>query len=758
MNNTINQDAIYQLLANHHQIHFSQVKAFAKLFDEGASIPFIARYRKEQTGGLDDVILRRLEKSLVSERDLAAYRQKISELLNNQHALTDALTQRIAQASSKLELDDIYRPYRPSRHSVANSAKLAGLEPIALEILSGKDPKDALANFVCPDTLTDETGKSFVANFHEYNKQLAGVQAIIVEIWTQALALFDSLRMGFAQTATLRCELANEEKRSEGEKFKDYFAHSEPFATLSNHRLLAMLRGRQQGVLLLHIDGEDAPFIDKIHQHFHLANTGFLSDCANKLWSKWRSQIEHRLLTERRMHAETEAIAVFAQNLKHLLMAAPAGRKVILGIDPGFKHGIKMAVIDGTGEVLATSTAYPFGSDGQRQKAHNTIAQLVKEHQAELIAIGNGTASRETEQIVKTVIDEHQLDAKSIVVNEAGASVYSASELASSELSDLDVSLRGAVSIARRLQDPLSELVKVDPKAIGVGQYQHDVNQNELENSLNKVTEDCVNAVGVDVNTASPAILAHIAGLNKNVAQQIVNYRRQYGAFKNREELKQVPRFGTKTFEQSAGFLRIKDGNEPLDATGVHPESYDLVYRLLAQANKTLTEVLGNEQLINSLGDTNSFSQLSGALNELTKPAHDPRGDFKTAKFHQDVNDIATLKVGMVLEGVVTNVTDFGCFVDIGVHQDGLVHISELSDDFVDKPNKLVKPQDIVKVRVILVDEARKRISLSMKAGKKAPANKPKKTKTHHTKATTQKMGSLGALLQQAGIKTNTPS
>lgn len=754
----INQDVIYQLLANKHQISITQVKAFAHLFDEGASVPFIARYRKEQTGGLDDVILRSLEKDLIFERDLATYRQKISELLNNQNALTNELSTRIAQATSKLELDDIYQPYRPRRRSVASRAKLAGLHPITLEILAGKDPKDALAAFVCPDTLTDEMGERFDADFHTYDKQLAGVQAIIVELWAQSLELFDELRIGFSQTATLHATLATEDKRTEGEKFKDYFEHSEPFAKLSNHRLLAMLRGRQKSILLLHIDGEDTPFIEKIQRHFNLnsnTNNAFLLECTNKLWAKWRPQIEHRLLTERRMSAETDAIAVFAQNLKHLLMTPPAGRKVILGIDPGFKNGAKMAVIDATGEVLATNTVYPFGSDNQLQQARTMIAQLIKEHQVELIAIGNGTASRESEQLVKSIIEKEQLSTTSIVVNESGASVYSASELASNELAELDVSLRGAVSIARRLQDPLSELVKVEPKAIGVGQYQHDVNQSELENSLNKVTEDCVNAVGVDVNTASPAILAHIAGLNKNVAQQIVNYRRTNGAFKNREELKNVPRLGTKTFEQAAGFLRIKDGNEPLDATGVHPESYQLVYNILTQAKKSLVEVLGDEEVVKSLGDTTSFSQLSGVLNELAKPAHDPRGEFKTAKFHQDVNDIKDLKIGMILEGVVTNVTDFGCFVDIGVHQDGLVHISELSDSFVDNPSKIVKPQDVVKVRVILVDETRKRIGLSMKSDKQTPTNHKVKTKSKHTKPTKtlQKLGSLGTLLQQAGLK-----
>lgn len=771
---TPNQEQIYQTLAVAHHIKIGQVHAFARLFDEGASVPFIARYRKEETGGLDDVVLRSLEKALVFERDLAQYRQKTRELLAAQNALTDELLERIVHATSKLELDEIYQPYRPRRRSVAGRARLAGLEPIALEILAGKDPKSALDGFSCPAVLTDEAGESFDADFHEYDKQLNGVQAIILDIWATSLELLDKVRISFNKTASIRSELIDEDKKEMGEKFKDYFAYCEPFAKLSNHRLLAMLRGRQQDVLVLHVEGEDVPNVEAICRHFNIdkdaANGEFLSETAQKLWlTKWRPQIEHRLLTERRTDAQTHAIGVFAENLKHLLMAAPAGRKVILGVDPGFRNGVKMAVIDATGEVLATDTVYPFEPKNQQEQACETIAKLIEVYRVELVAIGNGTASRESEALVKSVIHKHHLKAKTVVVSEAGASVYSASEIASCELSGLDVSLRGAVSIARRLQDPLSELVKVEPKAIGVGQYQHDVNQSELENSLDKVTEDCVNAVGVDVNTASPAILAHIAGLNKNVAQQIVNYRRNNGVFKNREELKNVPRLGVKTFEQAAGFLRIKDGTEPLDATGVHPESYGLVYEILRQANKSLDDVLGNDKAIRTLkGNATDYSQLATALNELAKPAHDPRGEFKTANFCDTVNEIKDLSIGMILEGVVTNVTTFGCFVDIGVHQDGLVHISELSDDFVANPAEVVKPQDIVKVQVLSVDEARKRIGLSMKT-QKAPAktkplanNKtdgslshtPKKpfSKNKIAQKPTEKLGSFGALLKQAGL------
>ncbi|WP_066802722.1 helix-hairpin-helix domain-containing protein [Moraxella oblonga] len=777
----INHTAIYQKLATAHNLRVAQVQAFATLLDEGASVPFIARYRKDKTGGLDDEILRVLEKALANERELETRRSKVLELLSNQNALTDELAERVGNATSKLELDAIYEPYRPKRRSLSAKATLAGLRPFALQILAG-EPLSVLAGYTPVSRVTDDTGESFDVDYSTLDLQLAGVQAIVLDEWALNLDLFDKVRTGFNATASIHSQLVGEEKREAGEKFKDYFDHTEPFAKLSNHRLLAMLRGRQANVLVLSVLGEDEPNISQIKQSLNIDETSeqgkFLGETAEKLWSvKWRPQIEHRLLTERRLVAETHAIGVFAQNLKHLLMTAPAGRKVILGVDPGIRHGVKMALIDATGEVLTTDTVYPF-TDKTPENAKEVIKNLIATHNVELVAIGNGTASRETDELIKAVIDENKLSAKAVVVSEAGASVYSASQIASDELPELDVSVRGAVSIARRLQDPLSELVKVEPKAIGVGQYQHDVNQTELESSLDKVTEDCVNAVGVDVNTASPAILAHIAGLNKNVAQQIVNYRRENGAFKNREQLKAVPRLGVKTFEQSAGFLRIKDGDEPLDATGVHPESYGLVYEILSKAGKSLSEVLGNEALAKSLNDSNDhFSQTATVLAELAKPAHDPRGEFKTAKFRDDVSQMGHLQIGMELEGVVTNVTAFGCFVDVGVHQDGLVHISELSDGFVADPADIVKPQDIVKVRVLSVDETRKRIALTMKQAKASPISdmdkkpkgdkKPSKNTTDKAKLDkpkfdkaksdknkdTGKIGSLGALLKQAGLK-----
>lgn len=532
----INHTAIYQKLAKNHAVRTEQVQAFADLLDEGASVPFIARYRKDRTGGLDDDMLRTLEKALTHERDLQARRNKVLDLLTAQNALTDELGERITNAVSKLELDAIYEPYRPKRRTLSAKATLAGLAPIAKRILAGEHLGVALSDYTPVSTVTDEQGESFDVDYSTHELQLAGVQAIILDEWALNLDLFDKVRVGFNATASIHAKLVGEEKREVGEKFKDYFDHTESFAKLSNHRLLAMLRGRQANVLTLSVLGEDEPFIAQIKNAFGIDESDergqFLAQTASRLWhAKWRPQIEHRLLTERRLDAQAHAIGVFAQNLKHLLMAAPAGRKVILGVDPGIRHGIKMAVIDSTGDVVATDTVYPF-TDPTTDKAKATIAKLMMDHHVELVAIGNGTASRESEEIIKMVIDEHDLSAKAVMVSEAGASVYSASEIASHELPNLDVSVRGAVSIARRLQDPLSELVKVHPKAIGVGQYQHDVNQAELESSLDKVTEDCVNAVGVDVNTASPAILAHIAGLNKNVAQQIVNYRRTNGALK----------------------------------------------------------------------------------------------------------------------------------------------------------------------------------------------------------------------------------
>ncbi|MEN6669710.1 Tex family protein [Psychrobacter sp. B38] len=727
---------IHDKLARALGIKTAQVNAFVKLYDEGATVPFIARYRKEKTQNLDDAQLRALEKSLNYERDMATRRLKITELLSTQGNLTDELQTRIDNATSKLELEDIYLPYRPRRRSPAAKARAAGLDVAAQAILTQEiTPTDALVDYQVQASVTDDSGNEIEVDFSDIDKQLAGLQAIIVDEWTQALDLLDNLRNGFAKTASIVSTVASEEKREVGEKFKDYFEHSESLARLPNHRLLAMLRGRQENVLGLKVEGEDTPFIEKIVSHFEVdakapaARREFLTEAASSLWKdKWRPHIEHRLLTEKRLTAEADAIEVFANNLQHLLMSAPAGRKVILGVDPGIRHGVKMAIVDAQGHVMLDSndkpvvaTVYPFAPDNKIDEAKAVIDELLSTYQVDLVAIGNGTASRETDAMIKEILAANDaLKANVVIVNESGASVYSASELASDELANLDVSVRGAVSIARRLQDPLSELVKVDPKAIGVGQYQHDVNQNQLADSLDKVTQDSVNAVGVDVNTASPAILAHIAGLNRNVAQQIVSYRKEHGAFDSREALKNVPRLGVKTFEQAAGFLRVHGGSNPLDATGVHPESYDLVDSLLTQTGKSLPEIIGNEGVLNTI-DTTSLAandeniSVKSILDELAKPARDPRPEFKTANFRDDVNSIKDLTEGMTLEGVVTNVTAFGCFVDVGVHQDGLVHISQMANDFVADPMNRVKPGDIVSVRVISIDEKRGRIGFSMK-------------------------------------------
>ena len=747
---------IHDKLARALGIKTAQVNAFVKLYDEGATVPFIARYRKEKTQNLDDAQLRALEKSLNYERDMATRRLKITELLSTQGNLTDELQTRIDNATSKLELEDIYLPYRPRRRSLAAKARAAGLDTAAQAVLTQEvTPTEALADYQAISSITDDSGNEIEVDFSDIEKQLAGVQAIIVDEWTQALHLLDHLRSSFAKTASIVSSVASEEKREVGEKFKDYFEHSESLARLPNHRLLAMLRGRQENVLGLKIEGEDTPFIERITKHFEIdakaptERQAFLVEAASSLWKdKWRPHIEHRLLTEKRLTAEAAAIDVFANNLQHLLMSAPAGRKVILGVDPGIRHGVKMAIIDAQGHVMldgedkpVIATVYPFAPDNKMQEAKTVIDELLSTYHVDLVAIGNGTASRETDAMIKEILAANEaLTAKAVIVNESGASVYSASELATDELGNLDVSVRGAVSIARRLQDPLSELVKVDPKAIGVGQYQHDVNQNQLADSLDKVTQDSVNAVGVDVNTASPAILAHIAGLNKNVAQQIVTYRKEHGAFDSREALKNVPRLGIKTFEQAAGFLRIHDGSNPLDATGVHPESYAVVDSLLAQAGKALAEVIGNDGILNSI-DTTSIAanddniSVRAIIEELAKPARDPRPEFKTANFRDDVNSIKDLTEGMMLEGVVTNVTAFGCFVDVGVHQDGLVHISQMANDFVADPMNRVKPGDIVSVRIISIDESRGRIGFSMKPENEKPVRAAAKPASDHTDA-----------------------
>ena len=777
---------LVQQLAKELAVRPNQVEAAIKLIDEGASVPFIARYRKEVTQGLDDTQLRQLDTRLSYLRDLYERREKVIESLKEQDKLSDDLLARVNAAETKNALEEIYAPYRPKRTSKSFKAKEAGLGPIAARIFAEQvEPSEALAGFIHAD-------------YPDVDSQLDAVQHILIDEWAQNIALTTELKEIFAKTAVLKSLVASDEKKEVGKKFRDYFDFSENLNKVPSHRLLAMLRGRQENVLGLKVDGEDSAPLARIETEYNLdqiqpqARQDFLKQTAKLFWlGKVRPQIEHSLLTEKRLAAEAEAMDVFAENLRHLLLSAPAGARCTLGVDPGIRTGVKLAVVNQSGDVVAHSTVYPFAPKEDKAGAIEELARLCREHHVDLIAIGNGTASRETEAVVAEMMAAHSdLKLTRVSVSEAGASVYSASELASQELPELDVSIRGAVSIARRLQDPLAELVKIDPKSIGVGQYQHDVNQAGLAKTLEAVVEDCVNSVGVDVNTASSAILGYIAGLNKAIAQQIVDYRKEHGRFDNRQALKNVPRLGERTFEQAAGFLRIQAGSEPLDASAVHPESYGLVQKIAAAKATTVKDIIGNTEIIRSVNAEEFVDEQVGlptiqdVLSELEKPGRDPRPEFRTAKFREDITEVAQLTEGMQLEGVVTNVTNFGAFVDVGVHQDGLVHISELANEFVADPHKVVKPGQIVQVRVLQVDVERNRVNLSMRPeGSAAPAKaaraprrdqeqrterkpqakrpqqsrpqteRPQAKKPQAAKPQENKIGGLGALLLQAGIK-----
>ncbi len=779
---------LVQQLASELAVRPDQVEAAIKLIDEGASVPFIARYRKEVTQGLDDTQLRQLDTRLSYLRDLNERRAKVIESLKEQNKLSDDLLARVEAVETKNALEEIYAPYRPKRTSKSFKAREAGLGPVAEKILAEQvDPSEALAGFSHEE-------------YPDLESQLDAIQHIIIDEWAQNIALTAELKANFAKTAVLKSAVASEEKKEVGKKFRDYFEFSENLNKVPSHRLLAMLRGRQENVLGLKVDGENDPAIQRIEVEYQLdqiqpqTRQDFLKQTAKLFWmGKVRPQVEHSLLTEKRLAAENEAMQVFAENLRHLLLSAPAGSRRTLGVDPRIRTGVKLAVVNESGDVLAHSTIYPFAPKEDKEGSVAELARLCREFDIELIAIGNGTASRETEAVVAEMMAANpDLKLTRVTVSEAGASVYSASELASQELPELDVSIRGAVSIARRLQDPLAELVKIDPKSIGVGQYQHDVNQAGLAKTLDAVVEDCVNAVGVDVNTASSAILGYIAGLNKAIAQQIVEYRKENGRFDNRQDLKKVPRLGDRTFEQAAGFLRIQEGNQPLDASSVHPESYGLVEKIVEAKATTVKDIIGNSEIIRQV-DPNQFIDdkfglptIQDVLAELEKPGRDPRPEFRTAKFRDDITDVKQLTEGMQLEGVVTNVTNFGAFVDIGVHQDGLVHISELANEFVSDPHKIVKPGQIVQVRVIQVDAERNRVNLSMRPEGAAapvktsprprreqnqeqrPERKPQGKRPQHArpqgersqgkkpqaaKPQEQKIGGLGALLLQAGIK-----
>ncbi|AYN92487.1 RNA-binding transcriptional accessory protein [Pseudomonas sp. LTJR-52] len=717
-------DSINSRIAEELGVRPQQVAAAVALLDEGSTVPFIARYRKEVTGSLDDTHLRHLEERLRYLRELEERRTAILASIDEQGKLTPELAREIKQADTKTRLEDLYLPYKQKRRTKGQIALEAGLGPLADALLNDPmlSPETEAAVYVDADK-----------GVADVKAALEGAKYILMERFAEDADLLEKLRAFLKQEATLSARLVTG-KEQEGAKFSDYFEHDELFRNVPSHRALAIFRGRNEGILSASLKvGDEAPGTMHpcevmIAEHFEVKNQNRAADkwLAEVVCWTWKvklyTSLETDLLGELREKAEDDAISVFARNLHDLLLAAPAGPRATLGLDPGLRTGVKVAVVDSTGKLLATDTVYPHAPKNQWDQTIDTLAKLCAKHGVDLIAIGNGTASRETDKLAGELIKKYPgLKMTKIMVSEAGASVYSASELAAKEFPDLDVSLRGAVSIARRLQDPLAELVKIEPKSIGVGQYQHDVSQLKLARSLDAVVEDCVNAVGVDVNTASAALLARISGLNATLAQNIVAYRDLNGAFKSRHELKKVSRLGDKTFEQAAGFLRVMSGSNPLDASGVHPEAYPVVERIAADTGRDIRSLIGDSSFLKRLDpkkftdETFGLPTVTDILSELDKPGRDPRPEFKTAEFQEGVESLKDLKPGMVLEGVVTNVTNFGAFVDIGVHQDGLVHISALSEKFVKDPYEVVKAGDIVKVKVMEVDIPRNRVGLSMR-------------------------------------------
>ncbi|MEX4585317.1 Tex family protein [Haemophilus influenzae] len=730
---------ISQIIAAELTVQPQQILAAIQLLDDGNTIPFIARYRKEATGGLDDTQLRHFETRLIYLRELEERRQTILKSIEEQGKLTDELRDKIHATQSKTELEDLYLPYKPKRRTKGQIAIEAGLEPLANLLWNEpkNDPESTALSFVDADKGVTDTKVA-----------LDGARYILMERFAEDAGLLAKVRDYLAKNAVIVSKVI-EGKETEGAKFQDYFDHQELLKNVPSHRALAMFRGRNEGILQLSLnadpdaeEGSRQSYCEEIiRDYLDVRFTGQPAD-------KWREQViawtwkikvslhlETELMASLREKAEEEAIDVFARNLTALLMAAPAGAKSTMGLDPGLRTGVKVAVVDNTGKLLDTTTIYPH--TGREAEAQVAIFSLIRKHNVELIAIGNGTASRETERFAKDVIKEiKENKPQTVVVSEAGASVYSASEFAANEFPNLDVFLRGAVSIARRLQDPLAELVKIEPKAIGVGQYQHDVNQTQLARKLDAVVEDCVNAVGVDLNTASAPLLARVAGMTKTLAQNIVVYRDENGRFESRSELKKVPRLGPKAFEQCAGFMRIAEGKNPLDASGVHPEAYPVVEKILQATAQSIQDLMGNSGVVRQLDAKQFIDEQFGLptvqdiFKELEKPGRDPRGEFKTAVFAEGVEEITDLKSGMILEGTVTNVTNFGAFVDIGVHQDGLVHISSLSDKFVEDPHQVVKTGNIVKVKVLEVDVPRKRIALTMRLDESAVKNDGKSDRT----------------------------
>lgn len=721
----------------------AQVAAAIALMDEGATVPFIARYRKEATGGLDDVQLRLLEERLSYLRELEDRRKTIITSIEEQGKMTPELLNLLVHAEDKTRLEDLYLPYKLKRRTKAQIALEAGLESLANDLLCNPllNPEREATQYI-KEAFTSDQGDN--PGVPDTKAALEGARQILMERFAEDAGLVQSLRIYLQDHGVVEAKVILG-KEQEGEKFSDYFNYSEPIKAIPSHRALALFRGRREQMLMVNLrldteeekpkwDAPHNPCESRIANQFKIKNEGrpadqWLSETVRWTWRiKSSMHLETELMSALRERSEAEAINVFALNLKALLLAAPAGPRVTIGLDPGMRTGVKVAVVDATGKVLDTEVIYPHQPKNDWDGSLHTLFKLAEKHQATLISIGNGTASRETDKLAQDLIKARpELKLTKIVVSEAGASVYSASEYASKELPGMDVSLRGAVSIARRLQDPLAELVKIDPKSIGVGQYQHDVMQTQLAKSLVAVVEDCVNAVGVDVNTASVPLLSRVSGLSSTVAQGIVAHRDAHGAFESRADLRSVPRLGEKTFEQAAGFLRIMNGSNPLDASAVHPESYPLVEKILKDIKRGIKEVIGDAVILSNLNPEKYSDEKFGVptvtdiIKELEKPGRDPRPEFTTATFKDGVEKIGDLKIDMILEGVVTNVAAFGAFIDIGVHQDGLVHISALANTFVKDPHSVVKAGQVVKVRVLEIDEKRKRIALTMRLSDEAP-------------------------------------
>lgn len=772
---TAQNTRIAQTIATEIGAQAAQVVATVALLDEGATVPFVARYRKEATGGLDDTQLRTLSERLGYLRELEARRATILNSIKDQGKLTDALSKSIAGATTKSTLEDIYLPFKPKRRTKAMIARENGLEPLLRAILDTRsaDPVKLAEGYLKPEVATTKDA-------------LNGARDILVEELAENATLLGRLR-SFMQAEALVIAKLVPGKEAAGAKFSDYFDHREAWSKIPSHRALAILRAAKEEIVTVDIAPDPELGVERI-TNIIAAEIGIPGNAPGDQWLRktadWAWQVKLSLsmfmdlMTDLRQRAHTEAIEVFARNLKDLLLAAPAGAKVTLGLDPGIRTGCKVAVVDQTGKLLDTTTIYPFQPKNDLRGSEETLLALIQRHGIELIAIGNGTASRESERLVADVLKRVSGTKKpvKVVVSEAGASVYSASELAAKEFPDLDVSLRGAVSIARRLQDPLAELVKIEPKAIGVGQYQHDVDQRKLTKSLVAVVEDAVNAVGVDLNMASAPLLAHIAGLSKTLAQAVVDHRDTHGAYATRKALLKVPGLGPKAFEQCAGFLRISDGDEPLDASTVHPEAYGVARRIVKDCGRDIRAIMGNSDALKTLSPEQFVDDKFGVLTvrdifaALEKPGRDPRPSFKTASFADGIEAIGDLRPGMLLEGTVTNVAAFGAFVDVGVHQDGLVHVSQLADRFVKDPHEVVKAGDVVKVRVTEVDPARKRIGLTMRKDGGGDADQPKPDRggaksgrpqrgaaPKHTKAAPPKSsdsgasgGALGAALRDA--------